>query len=163
MTSAYIDLLAALHASGVRYAIAGGFAVVLHGVPRMTFDLDLAIDLAADNVERLVATLRERRYRPRLPLDLDELLDASKREEWVAERNLIAFSLVHPERVMEEVDLLLVLPVSWDEIARTTVTMHLEGVPVVVVGRAALRAMKLATGRAKDRIDAELLGEDFDV
>jgi hypothetical protein len=90
----------------------------------MTFDLDLAIDLADDNVERLVTTLHERGYRPRLtdshevvprdtssrglPLDLAELLDASKREEWVAERNLIAFSLAHPERIMEEIDLLLV-------------------------------------------------------
>lgn len=160
--SPYLDLLASLHDAEVRYAIAGGVAVVLHGVPRMTFDIDLVIDLADDNVRNAVDVLRREGYRPRLPIALDDLADASKRREWTEERNLIAFSLVHPSRAMEEVDILLVLPLSWEEISTTTVTRTLEGVPVVVVSRRVLRTMKLATGRAKDIADAELLGEDDD-
>jgi hypothetical protein len=160
--SPYLDLLASLHGGGVRYAIAGGLAVVLHGVPRMTFDIDLVLDLAEDNLRRMVTVLRTAGYRPRLPLALDELADESKRREWVEERNMIAFSLVHPERPMEEIDLLLAVPIPWEEIAASTVTRTLEGVPAVVVGRAVLRAMKLATGRAKDRADAELLAGDDD-
>lgn len=46
----YVSLLRALADAGVAFAVAGGFAVVLHGVPRMTFDLDIVVDLAADNL-----------------------------------------------------------------------------------------------------------------
>jgi hypothetical protein len=158
----YLDLLASLHRGGVRYAIAGGMAAVLHGVPRMTFDIDLVLDLAEDNVRRIVDVLRSEGYRPRLPVPLEDLTNEAKRRDWIEERNLIAFSLIHPERAMEEVDILLVMPVPWDEIAASTVTRMLEGVPAIVVGRRVLRAMKLATGRAKDRADAELLADDGD-
>jgi hypothetical protein len=51
--SPYLDLLWALHESGVRYAIAGGFAAVIHGVPRMTFDIDLVLEMRA-LIERIV-------------------------------------------------------------------------------------------------------------
>lgn len=160
--SPYLDLLSRLHDGGVRYAIAGGMAVVLHGVPRMTFDLDLVLDLSPDNVHAAVEVLRSAGYRPRLPLALGDLDDEAKRREWVEERNMIAFTLVHPQRPMEEIDLLLVIPVTWSEIAASTLTRTLEGVPAVIVGRRVLRAMKLATGRAKDRADADLLldGDD---
>ena len=41
----------------MRFAIAGGLAVVLHGVPRMTFDLDIVVDLEVENLLRLVDVL----------------------------------------------------------------------------------------------------------
>src|SRR3954471_23837754 len=106
----YVSILRALGAAGVEFAIAGGFAVVLHGVPRMTFDLDIVVDLSPGNVTRLVGALRGEGFRPRLPLALSELEDSEKRREWTETRNLIAFSLIHPERPMEELDVLLVLP-----------------------------------------------------
>ncbi len=73
--------------------------------------------------------------------------------------NLIAFTLMHPKRVMEELDVLLVSPFSWSEIAQSLVWRQIGGVGVPVVGRSLLRRMKLATGREKDRSDAELLGD----
>jgi hypothetical protein len=156
----YISLLRALGENKVRYAIGGGFAVVLHGVPRMTFDLDLIVDLADENVARLADTLAQEGYRPRLPVDLAELKDAVKRNEWVATRNLVAFSLHHPERPMEEVDILLAPGVEWSVVAPSIERRSIEAIEVSVVGRAVLRRMKLATGREKDRVDAELLGSD---
>jgi hypothetical protein len=155
----YLALLRALTAGGVHHAIVGGLAAVLHGVPRMTFDLDLAVDLAADNVSRLVHVLSAEGYRPRLPVPLADLEDANKRADWIAHRNLIAFSLNHPTRKMEEVDVLLAPGVSWDEIQASLVQRPINGDLVSVIGRDLLRRMKLATGREKDKADAELLGE----
>src|SRR5687767_2405487 len=123
----YLALLTRLEQEGVAYAIAGGFAVVLHGVPRMTFDLDLVGELTDDNLHRLVAVLRSEGYRPRLPIQLDELGQVEKRREWTEHRNLIAFSLFHPQRVMEEVDVLLQVPVPWAEIAANLERMPLGG------------------------------------
>lgn len=159
----YQQLFQALNAAEVRYAVAGGLAVVLHGVPRMTFDLDLALDLSEENLRRLVGVLDSEGYRPRLPVPLAELCREELRSSWTTERNLVAFSLFHPARPMEEVDLLLVTDPGWEVIAPSVVLRRLDDLEVPVVGRAVLRAMKLAVGRPKDRADASLLleaGED---
>jgi hypothetical protein len=142
----------------VRYAVAGGLAVVLHGVPRLTFDLDIVVDDSDPNMAQLVETLQQEGYRPRLPVPLSDLADANIRRSWVNERNLIAFTLNHPTRTMEEVDVVLVMSSPWSEIARTLVERRIDDVRVPVVGREMLRQMKLASGRDKDLVDAELLG-----
>lgn len=157
----YLQLFRALDAMGVHYAVAGGLAAVLHGVPRMTFDLDIVVDDSDANMKLLVETLQQEGFRPRLPVPLSDLADANHRKSWVNERNLIAFSLNHPIRTMEEVDVVLVTPYPWSEMERTLVERHLDNVRVPVVGREMLRLMKLATGRDKDLADAELL-ESFD-
>lgn len=158
----YLSLLAALERANVRYAIAGGFAVVLHGVPRMTFDLDLVVDLEDDNLARLISVLEGQGYQPRLPVPLRDMADPNKRREWTQQRHLVTFSLFHPDRTIEEVDVLLQLSVPWSDIAASLVRKPLQSTGVSVVGRQVLRRMKLATGRDKDRADAELLGDGDD-
>lgn len=158
----YLQLMRSLEAGRVSYAVAGGFAVVLHGVPRMTFDLDVIVDDDDANMQRLVQVLEQEGFRPRLPVALHELADAGARKRWVEERNMIAFTVTHPVRIMEEVDIVLVVPVPWAEIEASRVIRTIEGVHVPVVGRRLLRHIKLATGREKDRADAELLGAGDD-
>jgi hypothetical protein len=155
----YLQLLHAFASAQVRYAVAGGFAVVLHGIPRTTFDLDIVVDDADDNMQCLVAVLDQEGFRPRLPVPLHELADAKARQIWIEERNLIAFTLMHPIRTMEELDILLTTPFRWREIEDSLVWRRINGLQVPIIGRALLRQMKLATGREKDRADAELLGE----
>lgn len=157
---AYHELFKALYDAKVSYAIAGGFAAVLHGVPRMTFDLDLVVDPSDANMSLLVEALGNAGYRPRIPAPLTELANTARRKEWIDERNMIAFSLHHPNRPMEEVDIVLTVPMPWSVIEESAVRLELEGIPVVVVGKATLRKIKLATGREKDRVDAEMLGDD---
>lgn len=55
-----IGLCRALNAERARYALIGGFAVVLHGFVRATKDIDLLVDASEDNiraVKRALATL----------------------------------------------------------------------------------------------------------
>jgi hypothetical protein len=158
----YVQLLRALDAGQVNFAVAGGFAVVLHGVPRMTFDLDIVIDDADANMKRLVDVLEQEGMQPRLPVPLRELADAPTRRRWIQERNLIAFTVTHPTRTMEELDIVLVTPFAWTDIAASRVWREIDGARVPLVGRKLLRQMKLASGRDKDLSDAELLGEDDD-
>src|SRR5207302_8833910 len=50
------DLLAlckALNAEGVRYVLIDGFAVILHGFVRGTKDIDLLVEVSAENIQRL--------------------------------------------------------------------------------------------------------------
>jgi len=38
----------------VKYVVIGGIAIILHGVPRATFDLEILIEAAPDNARRLL-------------------------------------------------------------------------------------------------------------
>jgi hypothetical protein len=49
----HYDLFAGLRGAGVSYLLTGAAALVLHGVPRLTPDVDLAVDPDPANVARL--------------------------------------------------------------------------------------------------------------
>src|SRR5215203_1288809 len=53
------DLLRSLNSNKVRYMLIGGYAVILHGHPRLTNDLDVVIANDDENVERCLGALRE--------------------------------------------------------------------------------------------------------
>ena len=73
-------LLTRLHEHGVEFVIIGGVCSVLHGVPLVTFDLDVCCPFSPENLHRLEAAVNDlhpyHRLTPeKLPLQLsDELL-----------------------------------------------------------------------------------------
>ncbi|MBK8479675.1 MAG: hypothetical protein IPL40_00640 [Proteobacteria bacterium] len=97
--------------------IVGGVAVILHGVPRTTADLDIAVDLERDNLLRLVEVLLGLGFRPRAPVDARQLADPEERRRWCEEKGLKAFSFHRPDRPLDAVDVLLASPVAYDELA----------------------------------------------
>jgi len=59
------EVFEALAAEGVRYLVVGGLAVNVHGLRRLTQDLDIVIQLVPQNVERAFNISSARRIRPR--------------------------------------------------------------------------------------------------
>jgi hypothetical protein len=57
ITSRFEKLLVALVTDKVDFAVAGGFAVILNGYPRMTQDVDILVDDAPENLQRLLNSL----------------------------------------------------------------------------------------------------------
>ncbi|NUO78970.1 nucleotidyl transferase AbiEii/AbiGii toxin family protein [candidate division KSB1 bacterium] len=55
----FIAVLKALNAHEVEYILVGGLAVILHGVPRVTEDLDIFVKRDGPNVDKLRRALRE--------------------------------------------------------------------------------------------------------
>ncbi len=53
------DLLRSLNSNNVKYLLIGGYAVISHGHPRVTSDLDVAIANDKENIERCLDALRE--------------------------------------------------------------------------------------------------------
>ena len=90
-------IFAALDASDARYLVVGGVAVVLHGHPRLTADLDLVIALDPANVRAAVGALQSLGYRPRAPVSLDDFADPEQRRSWIDEKGMTVLSLASPE------------------------------------------------------------------
>lgn len=53
LTEKFLSVLNALQQEGVDYVLIGGFAVVLHGSPRFTEDIDIFIRNTEKNIEKL--------------------------------------------------------------------------------------------------------------
>jgi hypothetical protein len=63
----YEEVFRELNKSEVLYLVIGGIAVNLYGVPRVTQDLDLLVDMGKENLKRLVKALENIGYHPKLP------------------------------------------------------------------------------------------------
>lgn len=148
-----LDLLRALNEAGVRFVVVGGVAVVLHGHPRLTADLDLVLDLGTDNLLAALRALRDEGLAPRLPVPPEQFADPQIRERWRREHNLTVFSLHDPADPRREVDLFAETPVAFEELWESSHVVVAGDVPIRVVGLAHLIAMKRVAGRPQDLAD----------
>lgn len=155
----YDDVFAALNTARVRYVVVGGVAVVLQGHPRMTVDLDLVVDLAADQARAAVAALTGLGLQPRLPVPAADFADPEKRRAWIEQRDLQVFSFFDPTEPMREVDVFGTEPLPLDELLADATVVDIGGVPVPVASRAHLVTMKRLAARPQDLADVAALEE----
>ena len=131
--------------------VVGGVAVVLHGYPRFTADLDLVLELTASNAAAGVAALQTLGYRPRAPVRAEDFADEDIRANWREEKGLTVFSLWSPSYLGTEVDLFVEEPFDFGEAwSRRLDAVLDDGTTVHVVGIDDLRALKARVGRPKD-------------
>jgi len=141
----------ALSAAGVPYAIAGGYAVALHGAVRGTVDVDLVIRLEEASFTKAEAALLALGLQPRLPVTAAEVFRF--REEYIANRNLLAWSFVNPSNPAELVDVLIA-----EDLAQCKpVKVMLKGRALPVVSKRDLIRMKTRSGRPQDLEDIAAL------
>jgi hypothetical protein len=152
-----LDILTRLSEADVSYVVVGGVAVVLQGHPRMTVDLDLALDLSVDNVTAALQALQEMGLRPRLPVAASDFADETIRQGWVTKRNLVAFTLHDPGDPLREVDLLAATPLPYETLARDATLLNLSGVEVPVASIDHLIELKQHSRRPQDLVDIEAL------
>ncbi len=153
----YGDVLAGLQAADVRFVLVGGLAVILHGVPRTTADLDLVLDLEESNVLRFVEVMTRLGFTPRAPVPAADLVSADRRREWVAEKGMRAFTFHRPGRILDEVDVLIDAPIPFIEMMEGAEVLAAEGLRLCVANARHLIRMKEVTGRAQDAADADAL------
>jgi hypothetical protein len=150
-------VFAALEAAGARYLVVGGVAVVLHGHPRFTADLDLAVALDDANVEAVLAALGGLGYRPRAPVPLRAFADAAQRADWIRTKGLTVFSLSSPELPATEVDLFVEDPLPFELAWPRRLRADLGGLEVSVASLGDLIEMKRRAGRPQDLEDVRHL------
>jgi hypothetical protein len=159
MPTDYMSLFATLNACGIRFVVVGGLAVVLHGVDRLTADVDLIIDLASDSTATATAinALTASGYRPLAPVNPADFADAATRSRWQRDQGMLVFSLWDSDNRRPTIDILLSSVVPFDELWRDAVTMSFRGVTVQVASIAHLIVMKQHAGRPQDLADIAYL------
>ena len=144
-------LIKALSKHQVTYAVVGGYAVALHGAIRGTVDIDLVIALDKRQYVALEKAMKSLGLVPRLPVDAETIFDF--REEYMRNRNLVAWSFYHPANPLEVIDVLI----TQDLRAIGTVTKRIGKLDVVVAAIPDLITMKKQSARPQDLEDIRAL------
>ena len=155
----YQPVFDALARADVRYVVVGGVAVVLHGHPRMTADLDIAVDLAPEAATQSIAALTDLGLRPRVPVDASDFADPVARDRWVSEKGMTVLSLWDPTTPLRSVDVFVENPIPFDQLWDRSKVFEVESFSVRVASIDDLVRMKESAGRPIDLEDIEALRE----
>lgn len=153
----YEELLAALSGARIRFVVVGGLAVVIQGHARLTADVDLALDLASENVVRAVEVLAARGLRPLLPVNALDFADPAVRQVWIEQRNMDVFSMRDERNPLLTVDLFAREPVPFEGLWNRADIVRLGGENVRIASIEDLIAMKRIAGRSQDLADIDQL------
>ena len=145
MNRDFAEMLSALSEAGAEFLVVGAHALAAHGMPRATGDLDIWVNPSKANAGRVMRALTA------FGAPLHDLTLAD---------------LMKPDTVFQigvppcRVDILSgISGVNFHDSWPRRVVLEIEGVTVPVLGRDDFVTNKRASGRPKDRLDLELLGE----
>lgn len=155
----YDKVIRALNKNKVKYAVAGGVAVVLYGYTRLTLDLDLIVELSEKNLDKFFDTLYDLGYKPKVPVTKDEFKSKKKRQEWIRKKRMVVFSFFHLKDHLKLIDMFVTEPIKFSEIHKKINTIDLKGLKVPVVSIGHLKKLKLLASRLKDLEDVRNLEE----
>jgi predicted nucleotidyltransferase len=146
-----------LNGLGIDYLVVGGLAVNFHGVPRMTYDIDLMILLEPENILKLVTKLTQWGYKSKIPIDPRDLADETKRTSWILEKGMKALNFYSETLPIGEIDILIDTPVSYEELKGRAIKVELQDEKIPTVSIHDLIELKLRAGRKQDLADVEHL------
>lgn len=155
----YEEVLTELSKSGARYLVIGGVALGLSGYPRATFDLDILPDLSEENLDRIIRVMESLGYKPRVPVNAEELKNSKKREIWYKEKNMKVFSFFDPKNPMNIVDLMIYHPINFEDCFKRRQSVRIDDVEIYIASIDDLIKLKKGVMRDKDKEDIRVLEE----
>lgn len=137
------EFIELLNEHNVEYVLVGGYAVILHGYPRYTGDIDFLVKPDMNNAKKVTAVLKEFGF---------------------GSLNVTPEEFSKPDFVLQlgyppvRIDLITSISgVSFEEADNNKATLTIDDLVVPVLGLKQLRANKKASGRHKDLDDVEHL------
>jgi len=146
-----LKVVNSLEKQNVPYALVGGHAVALHGAVRGTIDLDFVISLNEKAFQSAEQALLNIGLKSRLPVNAKDVFRF--REEYIKNKNLIAWSFYNPHHAIEIVDIII----TEDLKKMKMVTKKVAGKKIRLLGIPDLIAMKLKSNRPQDIEDIKAL------
>ena len=151
-------IICTLNNAEVRYLIVGGLAVAAHGYGRVTFDVDLVLQLQPENIHRAIKALESLGYRPFVPVQAADFADPAIRQSWIKDKNMVVFQLYSEQHPETRIDLFVYEPFDFDNEYNNA--LNEEFIPnqhVRFVRVETLIKMKELADREKDREDIRQL------
>ena len=149
----YLGIFKKLNEEGIRYFVVGGLAVNFYGIPRMTYDVDIVLDLQDDNVAKFLHLMKEWGFRPKAPVDIMDFAKPEQRQEWIQSKNMKAFNFVNPAWAIKEIDVIIDSPVDYEQGSKHMKMTVLREVSIPTVSLDDLIKMKEVTDRQQDEAD----------
>ncbi|MHB0969073.1 MAG: nucleotidyl transferase AbiEii/AbiGii toxin family protein [Thermoanaerobaculia bacterium] len=145
-------VLRAFEQQQVRYAIFGGAALNFHGLARFTEDIDIFIEPTEDNIERLKSALETVFHDPEISkITATDLLGDYPAVQYIPPDGGFHLDLVTRLGETFAYSDIEVIRVAFDDLT------------ISVVSPRTLYQMKRSTVRLKDKADAQLLKERFNL
>jgi len=144
-------LVKALKKEKINYMIVGGYAVNFHGYSRNTVDIDLIIKFTLANLKKIEKLLQQMGMVSRLPIDAASVYNF--RDEYIKNRNLIAWNFYNENDPTEQIDILINHDVSDFKSEKFRVGQ----LEFKVISKEDLIRMKKKAGRDKDLLDIKEL------
>jgi len=141
----------AFQEANISYAVVGGYAVALHGAPRGTFDIDFVIRWSLANLEKVEKVLSHLGLVSRIPVDAKTIF--TFRNEYIQNKNLIAWNFYNPVKLNEQVDIVI----HYDLAKAKTKTIHTRSGKIKLLSKQDLISMKRESGRPQDIEDIRAL------
>ncbi len=157
------EILQKLVERRVDFVICGGVAVILHGVPRVTKDLDLFVRLEPENIERLAGAAAELGLMPRIPEPIAHLADPTHRRRWMEEKNAVVYTLTD-RTGLRQIDVLIRYPIDYETLREHAHRTPMGGFEALLSSKAHLIEAKSAVDppRKQDLRDIEDLRDLID-
>ncbi len=154
MKNQLLDLVKSLSQNDVKYVVCGGIACVLHGVERNTYDVDISLDMNHANLMKIIEIAKKFNLQPRIPEPIENLLDETKRNNWIQNKGAIVYTLVAQDSPLQ-MDIFLKYPKTYDELARKADNVIIDGIkiPVSSIDDLILAKNAVSPMRDKDRTD----------
>ena len=146
-----IEVVKVFEKHKVVYAIAGGHAVALHGIVRATVDIDFVIRISKDSFQNAEKALTSIGLKSRLPVSGDDVFNF--REEYIKNRNMIAWNFVNPSNPAQSVDIIITEDLK--NLKTKTIRIMDENVKVIALND--LIKMKEKSERPQDIEDVKSL------
>jgi hypothetical protein len=139
----YKEMLQLLLEEEVDFLIVGAYAMAAHGFPRATGDLDLWVKAEENNSRKLFRALAK----------FGAPLDQITQNEFISEGIIFQIGVI-PRRI----DIITKIDgVEYNKANESKKNVEIEGLNLPVLSLNDLIKNKLATGREKDKLDAQML------
>lgn len=153
----YEEVFRELNRQKVKYVVAGGIAVNLHGVPRVTEDLDLVIYLGEENVSKFSKAMETLGYKPKIPVKIEDFGVKKNREDWIKNKGMVVFSLWNKHIPYRVIDVFVKDPIVFKELYRDKLNISAGEFKIPVVSIEHLIKLKEMAGRKQDISDIQSL------
>ena len=143
LNSDYKDMLQVLLDNGVKFLLVGAYAMSVHGYPRATGDIDIWVQPSLENSKRVYRALSQ------FGAPLHEVDEAT-----FVKLGVVFQIGVEPRRI----DIMSAASgIDFEEAYQHRQIVEIEGMPIPILSYDDLVKNKRATGRDKDRLDADRL------